>query len=87
MVSGMVVLSSVPFEDSKKSEVFVVREVSEEEVLCDVVVSESMVEEDVVELEGLFLPQPEKISTAQNKTADNVRIRIFFIFIIYPFEK
>ena len=32
---------------------------------------------------GLFLPQPAKAKTKQRKTADKIRVKIFFIFILY----
>jgi hypothetical protein len=85
------VLSRVPFEYSKKSDVLEdsvvsdVREESEELVLCEVlsvwVVSKSLL--DDVELSGLFLPQLATSKTVQIIAENKMKEKIFFIFILY----
>ena len=94
------VLSGSPFEDSKKSDVAVVpsavsevavlsRVLEEEEVSVVLLVSVVALDEDDEEEPepvGLFLPQPAISRTAQNKAADKIRAKSFFIFILYPFK-
>ena len=90
------VLSSVPLDDSKKSDVSVVslllvladvEEDSDEVVLCVVacVLLVAVVpESDPI---GLFLPQLAMAKTEQRITAANKSARIFFIFIVYILSK
>ena len=94
------VLSGSPFEDSKKSDVSEVAVLScvLEEAEVSVVWEVSVVllvsvvaldEEDEEESEpvGLFLPQPAISRTAQNKAADKIRAKSFFIIYIISFQK
>ena len=79
-VSEVAVLSCV----LEEAEVSVVREVSV--VLLVLVVALDEEEEEEPEPVGLFLPQPAIGRTAQNKAADKIRAKSFFIFILYPFK-